>query len=176
MSRIAFIFATLLALAGAPFAADNHGDWIKPGEFKGKKIYIACYYWEGAPPSAVPLNHVPQVLREMGFTVEIGSPPHLPDLARYDQLWIVSGTSSTYDQTDIAKLRAFLKAGKGLYVLADNTPYIAEANTIGAALHGLHFDGGYYGGQMINVVSAGTVKKLVDEAMKKGDLGKLAEL
>jgi len=94
------------------------------------------------------------VLREMGFTVDVlREPKHLPDLGQYDQAWIVSGTGSSFDQSDVAKLSAFLKKGKGVYVLADNTPFIYEANVIGAALYKTHLDGMYEGGKVVHVVS-----------------------
>jgi hypothetical protein len=170
--------ARILVLLSLLFALPAHaGDWIKPGEFKGKRILIACYYWEGAGAEAVPMNFVPKVLRDMGFTVDIErSPAHLPDLDKYEEAWIVSGTGSTFDATDVAKLRGFLKRGKGVYLLADNTPYIYEANVAAGAMYGVHLDGGYYGGQVVHVVAPGKVKEMVDEALKKGDMQKLADL
>jgi hypothetical protein len=173
---MAKLLALLLLLPTLAFG-DRHADWIQNGEFKGKRILIACYYWEGAGLDAVPMNHVPKVLREMGFTVDVlREPKHLPDLGQYDEAWIVSGTGSSFDQSDVAKLSAFLKKGKGVYVLADNTPFTYEANVIGAGLYKTHLQGDYIGGQVVHVVSPGQVKKMVDEAMKKGDMEKLAGL
>jgi hypothetical protein len=164
------------ALAAPPLAAPK-GDWVRPGEFKGKKILLAVYYWEGATDNAVPMNHVPPVLERMGFKVDIArAPEHLPDLAPYDELWVVSGSGSTFDTSDAERVGRFLGAGHGVYVMADNIPYVHEAKVIGKALHGIDFDGDYYGGKPIHVVGSGAVKKMVDEAMKKGDFEKLAEL
>jgi hypothetical protein len=170
------VFARTLLLILLPSLA--WADWVKDGEFKGKRILIAVYYWEGPALDSVPMNHVPKVLRDMGFTVEIQrQPQHLPDLAKYDQVWVVSGGGgSGFDQTDVAKLRDHLKKGRGVYVLADNTPYTYEANVIAGALYGVNLAGGYDGGQVVNVVAPGKVKQMVDEAMKKGDMNKLIEL
>jgi hypothetical protein len=173
MTRILVALSLLTQLA----FADRHSDWIKDGEFKGKRILIACWYWEGQGVGGAPMNHVPQVLRQMGFTVDVlREPKHLPDLGQYDQAWIVSGTGSSFDKSDVQKLRAFLQRGKGVYVLADNTPYTYEANVIGAELYQTHLQGDYYGGKVVHVVAPGKVKQMVDEAMKKGDMEKLAGL
>jgi hypothetical protein len=171
MARILVLLSLLIALPA------HAADWVHAGEFKGKRILIACYYWEGATGDAVPMNHVPKVLRDMGFTVDVlRAPAHLPDLDKYDEAWIVSGTSSTFDASDVAKLRGFLKRGKGVYLLADNTPYIYEANVAAGALYGVHLDGAYYGGQVVHVVPPGKVKQMVDEALKRGDMKQLADL
>ncbi len=182
MRRLLALLALCCFLPSVARAADSpgqarHGDGVKPGEFKGKRILLAVYYWEGAGIDAVPMNYVPKVLRDLGFTVDVlRQPAHLPDLAKYDECWIVSGTGSTFDVGDVAKLKAYLKQGKGVYVLADNTPYIYEANVIAKAMYGVHLDGDYYGGKVIHVVPPGRVKQMVDEAMKKGDMEKLAGL
>jgi len=171
MVRIVVLLSLLWSLPA------RAADWVKPGEFKGKRILVACYYWEGANLDSVPMDHVPRVLRDMGFTVDVErSPAHLPDLDKYDEAWIVSGTGSTFDASDVTRLRAFLKRGKGVYLLADNTPYIYEANVAAGSLYGVHLDGGYYGGQVVHVVPPGKVKQMVDEALKKGDMQKLADL
>jgi hypothetical protein len=156
---------------------NRHGDWIKPGEFKGKKILIACWYWEGQSPDSVPLNYVPKVLREMGFTVDISrSPAHLPELSGYDELWLVSGSGGTFDKDDVAKVKKYLASGRGVYVLGDNTPFTHEANIVGGALHKLHVEGDYAGGHTVNVMPPGAVKKMFEEAMKRGDMEKLGEM
>ena len=166
-----------LLLTSAALADPRHGDWIKNGEFKGKRILIACYYWEGNSSESVPLNFVPKVLRDLGFTVDIlRAPAHLPDLSKYDETWVISGEHSTFDHSDVVKLKEFLKKGHGVYVLADNTPFVYEANVIAGELYGTHLDGMYNGGQVIHVVPPGRVKQMVEEAMKKGDMEKLANL
>ncbi len=169
MNALAATLALFSTLATAP-------DWVKPEDFKGKKILIACYYWEGNAVDSVPMNNVPAVLRKLGFTVDVlKSPPHLPSLTPYDEVWIVSGSGGPFDTSDAAKIKTFLDSGKGVYVMADNTPYIHEANVIGGLLHGISFDGAYLGDKTINVVPPGTIKKLIDEAMKKEDMEKLIE-
>jgi hypothetical protein len=192
MSRTKTFVATVaLSFALTSHAADNHpqqqpqnqsqqarhGDWLKDGEFKGKKLLIACWYSEGSGQEAVPLNNVPKVLRQLGFTVDIlRNPTHLPALDSYDQLWLVSGAGSQFAGEDVARVKKYLAGGKGVYVLADNTPYTHEANILGKELHGLSVSGDYSGGQTVNVMPPGTVKKMFEEAMKRGDMEKLTEM
>lgn len=147
-------------------------DWISNGEFKGKSILMVDFYGGG------PLNFVPDVIRKLGFTVEVQlKPKHLPKLDGYDQLWVVSNCgSSSFDASDVAKVKAFADHGKGLYVLTDNVPCVYEGNLIGKELHNIQMTGDYIGEQLIHVVVAGAVQKMIDEAKKTGDLGKLAQL
>ncbi len=155
----------------------RHGDWLKNGEFKGKKILIACWYSEGSGQEAIPLNNVPKVLRDLGFAVDIlRSPAHLPALESYDELWLVSGSGSQFSPDDVARVKKYLASGKGVYVMADNTPYTHEANVLGKALHGLSVSGDYAGGQTVNVMPPGAVKKMFEDAMKRGDMEKLTEM
>jgi hypothetical protein len=166
--------ARLLALL--LLASPARADWVQPGEFAGRRILLAVYYWGGGEPMA----YVPKVLRELGFAVDIlREPQHLPDLAeldQYDECWIVSGIGSSFDHTDVEKLRRYLKAGHGVYVMADNTPFTHEANLIAGAFYGVHLAGEYDGERVVNVVPRARMKQIVEVAMQKGDMKKLAEL
>ncbi len=176
MTHLLVALAATLTLAAPAGETEklkaNTPDWISSGEFKGQKILMADFYGQG------PLNYVPDVIRKLGFTVEVQlNPAHLPKLDGYDQLWVVSNCgASSFDGTDVAKVKAFAAHGKGVYVLTDNVPCVNEGNQIGQALHGITMTGDYIGEQLIHVVPAGAVAKMVEEAKKSGDLGKLAEL
>ncbi len=163
-----------LVLVAALLSAAPQTALFSPGEFKGKKILIASYYMD---VPELPLSHVPGILREMGFEVTVrSSRAPLPPLAGFDQLWVISGgTPSEFGAEDVAAVKAFLARGKGVYVLADNTPYTTEANTIAKGLHGIHMEGDYTGMKMVSVLSQAQVKKLLDDAMAKQDMKKLVE-
>jgi hypothetical protein len=158
--------------------------WVQTDEFRGKRILMVTWYSEGGQPDSVPLNHVPQILERMGFKVDRSvSPKHLPDLEKYDQVWMISGGgpgnlggTASFDGSDVEKLKSFVAKGKGLYSLNDNEPYVQEGNVVGKALHGISMSGGYYGGQMVNVVSQGELTKIIEAAKKSGNLQKLADL
>jgi hypothetical protein len=169
----AAVLSVSLLLAGPALAA-SPTSLFKPGEFKGKKILIASYYTE---VPTLPLDYVPPILREMGFTVEtrVGN-EHLPSLEKYDQLWIISGGGgSSFSGSDAEKIRGFLAHGKGVYVLADNTPYTTEANVVGKALHSINLVGDYTGMKMVKVMQRGEIEKLIKKAFDKQDFDKLAE-
>jgi hypothetical protein len=164
----------LLTLAAEPKPDDRHGDFVKQGEFKGKKILFVNY--DSVEPNE---KYVPDVLRKMGFTVEVRvAPEKLPDLMAYDQLWMVSscGDSGKFGAADVERIVKFTRAGKGFYSLSDNVPCITQGSMVGKALHGIELSGDYQGEKTIHVVPPGTIKKMVDEAFAKDDYGKLAEL
>lgn len=129
-------------------------DWVKPGEFQGKRILIACYYLPGNRNWKM-YENVTQVLRDVGFVVDARyMNSKLPDLEPYDQCWIISGDGrgSRFGKKDVQAIRRFLSQGKGVYVLADNSPYFYEASVVSRSLHKTAIAGDYRGFQVIHVV------------------------
>ena len=161
------MLALLLALAAVPTLS-------RPGEFEGKKLLIANYYTE---VPTLPLERVPPILRKMGFTVDIAQNPRsLPALEPYEQLWIISGGGgSSFGEGDTRALRKFLERGKGVYVLADNTPYTTEMNVVSQALHRFSVAGDYMGMKMVTVMSRQQIQAMIAEATQREDFEKLAE-
>jgi hypothetical protein len=150
-------------------------DWVKKGEFRGKRILLACYYVASTGDNAEPYPDVCNVLRAIGFTVDSQAiQGRLPDLDSYDQCWIVSGTGNTgFGAEDIKAIRQFVNRGKGVYMLADNMPFLYEANQVATALHNVTIQGNYPGEQLIHVTqgqqgNSGAGKKIT--GMKGGKL------
>ena len=168
------MLAFLLALAAVPTLAGRPTELSRSGEFRGKKLLIANYYTE---VPTLPLERVPPILREMGFTVDIAqNPANLPPLGSYDQLWIISGGGgSSFGKRDVDALRKFVERGKGLYVLADNTPYTTEMNVVSQALHQFSVSGDYIGMKMVTVMSRSQIEAMIAKATEQGDFEKLAE-
>src|SRR5579871_5131742 len=90
MNRLAVALTFACSLASSPALADEAEQinsavprWIHDGEFKGQRVLLTAYY-----PDVLP--HVPGILRQMGFTVDVRQEAHLPSLKGYDQLWVVS--------------------------------------------------------------------------------------
>lgn len=161
------VVALALALTAAP------PGYVQKGEFAGKKILFINYFESSY------VANVPQKIEELGFKVDVRTTKeHLPDLEKYDQLWMVSDcyNSSQFDQKDVDKILAFVKSGKGFYNLMDNVPCIREGALVARALHGLEISGDYYGDKPVKVVRPGEVKRMVDEAMKKDDMEALAKI
>jgi hypothetical protein len=166
MRGFLLLFVSLTALAGENF--------VQQGEFSGKKILFVNY--DNVEPNE---KYVPQILRNMGFAVDVKvAPPKLPDLHGYDQLWVVSscGSQFGFGPADAERVAKFVQGGKGLYNVMDNVPCVIQGTLIGQKLHGITMTGDYIGQQVVNVVPAGTVKKMVEAAMKKGDMEELAKL
>jgi hypothetical protein len=121
------------------------------GAFRGKQLLL----WggdSGPEPIFVPTNPLLDMLKQKGFAVQIHQEAFDPTwLRQIDQLWLFSGPSSRLTAEDIVAIAAFVKKGKGLYLVADNAPYTAEANAIGSQLFGVSVGGDYHGTKTIAV-------------------------
>ncbi len=87
-------------------------------------------------------------LNQAGFTnnylSEIPSAEQLDSaLDSYDQFWVVSDWKRHLDSTHLEVIQSYLEEGKGLYLLADNEPYDADADYISQYFTGATFDGNY---------------------------------
>ena len=162
-------------------AGEQH-DWVKKQEFRGKRILLACGYIDRESGNGEPFPKVCNVLRRIGFKVDAQQfEGALPPLDDYDQCWIVSGSGVSRfafggtggDSETTKSIRRFLKRGKGVYVLADNAPWLYQANEISTALHSATIQGNYAGEQLIHVAQGqqgftGAGKKIT--GMKDGIL------
>ena len=107
------MLAFLLALAAVPTLAGRPTELSRSGEFRGKKLLIANYYTE---VPTLPLERVPPILREMGFTVDIAqNPANLPPLGSYDQRELKASVSGPLGETVSAGI-SFLRAKRDGYV------------------------------------------------------------
>ncbi len=64
-------------------------------------------------------------------------------LTRYDQFWLVSDWQRHLDSSYLEVIQSYLEAGNGLYVLADNEPYDADAEYVSEHFTGATFNGNY---------------------------------
>ncbi|HZO64489.1 MAG TPA: hypothetical protein VFB74_05765 [Kribbellaceae bacterium] len=62
-------------------------------------------------------------------------------LARYTQLWYVSGQTPTLSGQQVQAIVKFVQNGNGLAIWADNEPFFADANLLAQALIGTSFSG-----------------------------------
>lgn len=121
------------------------------GTFRGKQLLM----WGGSSgpePIFVSSNPLLAMLKRKGFDVQIRQHTFDPAwLRQADQLWLFCGPSSLLTPDDVRAIEAFVKDGKGLYLVADNAPYTAEANLIGKQLFGVAVQGDYAGEKTIAV-------------------------
>ena len=124
------------------------------GAFRGKQLLL----WggdSGPQPIFVPSNPLLAMLKRKGFEVQIQQGEFDPAwLRQADQLWLFCGPSSRLTPDDVGAIETFVKEGKGLYLVADNAPYTAEANAIGRQLFGVSVEGDYAGTKTIAVRQA----------------------
>jgi len=64
-------------------------------------------------------------------------------LQNNDQLWLVSDYKQYMDSSYLYSIDDFLNRGGGLYLLADNEPYDADAEFVSNYLVGVHFEGNF---------------------------------
>src|SRR5262249_39061018 len=126
----------------------------RDGEFKGKRMLVYCniqairtYMYDDKSPLWA-------ALRKKGFEVVLKGDAFDPKwLDDADQLWIFSSDKSGMNEEGYAAVEKFIKAGKGVYLLSDNDPYIAESSALVKRLYGGDVKGDYIG-QKIAVVKS----------------------
>lgn len=136
----------------------------KDGEFKGKKLLVwghlkgeHQYVFREANPMWV-------ALRKRGFEVQLADKEFPADiLLKFDQFWLISYDQDNLKDADIAVLEKFVAAGKGVYLLADNEPYLAQTNVLARRWFDTDLKGSYHGTQIGFVKT----RKLKEEVIKK---------
>jgi len=143
--------------------ADQNTGLAQNDEFRGHQLL----FWSPDTTEAVYFedqNPMWKALEDKGFAIrrKVGKfePNWLKDI---DQLWILSTTSLNLTSTDNDAIVEFVKSGKGLCLLADNAPYLAEANELGKRLFDVRVSGNYIG-QKIAYVKNG---QLTPDLIKK---------
>ena len=137
-------------------AFDYHGnptgreyDLGRDGAFKEYNILIAQFYSDFRFNDAamqIPINE----LNAKGFGVKHVKTENdcITELTsnHYQIAWIIS-TSSIQNPKFISALTGFHSTGGGIFLFADNTPYICHASEFLEAKFGITVDGNYHGGQ-----------------------------
>jgi uncharacterized protein YegL len=115
------------------------------GRIRGERIlFYACYVSDGDFAEA----ELRTLMAERGLTFDVMHAPRTggcaltPELlSRYTQLWYVSGETSTLSARQVQDIVAYVDAGNGLAIWADNHPWYADANLLAQALIGTRFSG-----------------------------------
>ncbi len=126
---------------------DPNGSLARDNEFKGKRL-LAWGLESGDHKRMVFTadNPVWLTLKKKGFEVRFESGKFDPKwLKDTDQLWVFASPFSGMDEAGYAAVEEFVKGGKGLYLLADNDPYTAEAVVLARRLWGTTVNGNYLG-------------------------------
>lgn len=106
--------------------------------------YREHYTWEDAVNAVAARGFMMDVC----LRAEQGTIDHL-DLGLYDQLWFLSAEMETVTPDLLAKIDAFVAAGKGLLIWADNDPHVADANVLAQRYTGSTFSGNDLGDRVL---------------------------
>ena len=123
----------------------------RPGEFQGYRLLAWSTENEIQENVFTADNPVWAALKADGFSVRLEHGPLRPEWLRdADQLWIFAGRDGLKAEDESAVV-SFVAAGNGLYLLADNDPYLAEANQLARRLFDTTVTGNYAGQNLIAV-------------------------
>ena len=133
----------------------------KPDEFKGKLLLA----WSASSP--VDENIFPSdnplwaKLESMGFKVERVATKGFPldRLEKADQLWLFSAETSWLADQEYEAIKRFISAGKGVYLLAENEPYVKEAAFLAKELFEATIQGNHPGDKILTVKGRSTTKE-----------------
>lgn len=130
-------------------------DLAKEDAFRGEQVAVLHLYtgegFDFRMPSAA--------LGEKGFqVVRWVEPPSLGDfqrtLDRCSQFWLISADACHLDDRYIGVIERFFRSGKGVYIWADNSPYVADASLVANRLLQVSFEGNYPGGHVVGLQNA----------------------
>lgn len=121
-------------------------------EFTGARLLI----WSTEPEvqSAIFTSSNPlwAALKEKGFEVQMEQGEFQRRWLRdADQLWIFAGRQAGVGAEAEEAIISFVNERRGLYLAADNEPYLADASRLAMRLFGTRITGDYIGGNIIAV-------------------------
>ena len=128
-------------------------DLAKDGAFKGYKIVVLYFCWQGDMSLPKP------ALEKKGFSVlefrntNVPTPQQLKELLDDDrnQLWMVSGEKCYLSQMHYSVIYDHYNKGRGLYIWSDNTPYFADSNIILSNLFHSEMFGDCWADQVLSI-------------------------
>lgn len=95
-------------------------------------------------------------LREKGFKVRLESGPFRTAwLTETDQFWLFSTQVSGMNDIAEEAVVGFVQSGKGLYLIADNEPYLVDADRLARRLYQTRVSGNFVGRNLIAVRGRG---------------------
>ncbi len=139
---------------------DNRVALAQEGEFAGKRLLL----WTGEPEVRDFIftadNPLWKAFQSKGFVVKYEFGKFQPRwLENADQLWIFAGKQpNTIDEEGYKAVVKWVKSGKGLYLGADNDPYVIEAAALAKRLYNTSVSGNYLGTK-IGAVRGRNVKR-----------------
>lgn len=129
------------------------------GEFTGARLLV----WSVDPEVHANIftddNPLWAALRDKGFEIQMERENFQGRwLGEADELWVFSGNLAGMDEAAYAAVAAFVRAGKGLYLAADNEPYLVDAAQLAQRLFNTTVTGDFAGGNIIAVRGHGVTR------------------
>ncbi|HET6883409.1 MAG TPA: hypothetical protein VFI31_24880 [Pirellulales bacterium] len=127
--------------------------------FKGKRLLAWTSEIEVQQNIFREDNPLWPALEDKGFALELKTGPFDTQwLKTADQLWVFAGRSAGLNNAAVEAIENFVRSGHGLYLAADNAPYLVDANTICQGLFGATVAGDYEGGKNVAVRGRGITR------------------
>jgi hypothetical protein len=131
----------------------------RAGEFAGARLLA----WTAEPEVHDNIftgdNPLWAALKEKGFEVQLEYGRFDQAwLERIDQLWVFSGRRAGLDTDDEEAIVSFIDAGKGVYMIADNAPYLVDVSSLTYRLFGTRLADNYRGGNILAVRGHGVTR------------------
>jgi hypothetical protein len=122
----------------------------RDGEFQGKRLLVWTANEETIRRIYPEKNPLWKALKAKGFEVDLREGPFDRTwLYRADQLWVFSSDSAGMTDADYDEVVRYVKRGKGVYLLADNDPFLIEADALAQRLFEARVVGNYTGRAII---------------------------
>ncbi|MFO0870703.1 MAG: hypothetical protein U0935_17375 [Pirellulales bacterium] len=132
----------------------------RKGEFAGARLLVWTPEVEVEQNIYTSDNPLWETLSDSGFTITRQSGTFQPQwLDAADQLWIFAGRTRGLNDADLMAIEKFVRSGKGLYLAADNQPYLLDANLLAQRLFQTQITGDYPGGKIIAVRGGGITQQ-----------------
>jgi len=131
----------------------------EPGEFQGARLLVWSPEIEVQQNIFTIDNPLWAALKAEGFLVRQEQGQFQPEwLKDTDQLWIFAGRTAGLTAEGESAVVSFVDAGNGLYLLADNEPYLADARQLVRRLFDTTIAGDFAGANLIAVRGHGVTR------------------
>ncbi|HET6883408.1 MAG TPA: hypothetical protein VFI31_24875 [Pirellulales bacterium] len=127
--------------------------------FKGKRLLVWSIEPEVLQNIYPERNPLWSALRQKGLSLQLETGSFNPDwLKKADQFWLFGGRKAGLGESDVQAIEKFARSGRGLYLVADNEPLLADADTLCQRLFAAGIKGNYKGDQIIAIRGRGITR------------------
>jgi len=127
--------------------------FARANEFAGRRILVwsteGTIWWSVYPED----NPLWVALRAKGFEIERRHGSFdVSWLNRADQIWIFASPNAPFTPAQLLALDQFVQAGRGVYVIADNDPFVVEAKQLAMHWFNAGISGNYEADRTVRLI------------------------